>query len=83
MTQQESRTVQQISVKQAVMEANQDDMAKLLDKLDKKLDEQASQLAILNQKFDELTGAKKFLMWFTITIVSMAGLVVAIYHETK
>lgn len=37
MTQQESRTVQQISVKQAVMEANQDDMAKLLDKLDKKL----------------------------------------------
>lgn len=81
MTQQEQRTVQQISIKQAVMEANQVDMAKLLEKLDKKLDDQSNEIAILNKKFDELTGAKKFLIWFTATFITLTGVVTAIVHE--
>ena len=65
------------------MESSQADMAKILEKLDAKLDEQAKQLDILNRKFDELTGAKKFLIWLTGTILVIAGILEAWFHNNK
>ena len=58
-------------------------MSKLLEKLDRKLDTQAEQLDTLNRKFDELTGAKKFLVALTGFALTIAGLIIAFIHNNK
>lgn len=73
----EQKTINQVQVKQAVMEVNQQDMASLLEKQNNKLDQLTDKLDELNKKFDELTGAKRTLIWLTGVIIGVAAIVTA------
>lgn len=73
----EQKTINEVQIKQGVMEGNQEAMATLLEKYSDKLDQLDQKLDELNKKFDELTGAKRTLIWLTGVVIGVAAIVTA------
>lgn len=65
------------------MEDNQEAFAQALEKVLERLDKQDDKLDLLNQKFDELSGAKKTLIWLTGVALTIAGLIIAWVNTHK
>lgn len=65
------------------MEDNQEAFAQALEKVLERLDKQDDKLDLLNQKFDELSGAKKTLIWLTGVALTIAGLIIAWVNSHK
>lgn len=65
------------------MEDNQEQFAKDIEKVFKRLDNQDAILIKINKTLDELTGGKRALMWFTGFVVSVFALAIAFFNSTK
>lgn len=83
MTAKETKTVQQISTIQAVMKEHQRNMQNDIDELKQLVKQTNNQVSVLNQKFDELNGAKRFLIWFTGVVLAVTGLIIAFINSHK
>lgn len=58
------------------VETTQADMAQIIEKMDKKLDQ-------LQQSFDQLTGIQKALMWVTGVILAVGTLIISVINTLK
>lgn len=65
------------------MEDNQIEFAKAIDKINAKLDKQDEKLDVLTAKFDELSGAKKAIIWLTGVALTVTGLIIAYLNSHK
>lgn len=77
MTAQESKTVQQISIKQAQMEANQNYMANDL----QEMKEDIKDIKALLLQANDLYVSKKVVKYMIGLIISVSALAVALWHE--
>ena len=73
----EKQSVQQLSQTQAVMREKQHNMQNDIDELKKLAKETNEQISLLNQKFDELSGAKRTIIWLTGVALTVTGLIIA------
>lgn len=73
----EKNTVSQIQTTQAVMGEHQRTMQNDIDELKRLSRDTNNQIIILNQKFDELSGAKKTLMWLTGVAIGVTAIITA------
>lgn len=83
MTQQEKKTVQEISTTQAVMKEHQKNMQNDIDELKRNSKEINDKLDILTAKLDNISGGKQALMWITGVSLTIAGLVIAFLNANK
>jgi len=79
----EQKTIQQVSTLQAVMKEKQHNMQEDINELKKLVRETNEQIVVLNQKFDELSGAKRTLIWLTGVALTLAGLIIAWINSHK
>lgn len=73
----ERNTVSQIQVTQATMKEHQKSMQNDIDELKRLSRDTNIQINLLNQKFDELSGARRTLIWLTGIAISIAAVVTA------
>ena len=83
MTNPEKRSVQQLSETQAVMREKQHNMQEDINELKALVKATNQQLFILNQKFDELSGAKRTIIWLTGVALTVTGLIIAWINSHK
>jgi chromosome condensin MukBEF complex kleisin-like MukF subunit len=73
----EKNTVGEIQVTQATMKEHQRTMQNDIDELKRLSRDTNAQINLLNQKFDELSGARRTLIWLTGIAISIAAVVTA------
>lgn len=73
----ERNTVSQIQTVQAVMGEHQRSMQDDIDELKRLSRDTNVQINLLNQKFDELSGARRTLIWLIGIAISIAAVVTA------
>lgn len=73
----EKNTVSEIQVTQATMKEHQRSMQDDIDELKRLSRDTNVQINLLNQKFDELSGARRTLIWLTGIAISIAAVVTA------
>lgn len=73
----ERNTVSEIQVTQATMKEHQRSMQDDIDELKRLSRDTNVQINLLNQKFDELSGARRTLIWLTGIAISIAAVVTA------
>ena len=73
----ERNTVGEIQTVQAVMGEHQRSMQNDIDELKRLSRDTNVQINLLNQKFDELSGARRTLIWLTGIAISIAAVVTA------
>lgn len=83
MTASEQSTINEVKVVQATMKEHQRNMQNDIDELKQLVKQTNDQIATLNQKFDELNGAKRFLIWFTTLALTVSGLIIAWLNSHK
>ena len=79
----ETKSVQQLSETQAVMREKQHNMQEDINELKALVKATNQQLHILNQKFDELSGAKRTIIWLTGVALTVTGLIIAWINSHK
>lgn len=65
------------------MREKQHNMQEDIDELKRIARDTNAQLTLLNQKFDELSGAKRAMMWLTGVTLTIAGLIIAFLNSHK
>lgn len=83
MTSNEANTINQVQTTQAVMKEHQRTMQDDIDELKKIARDTNAQISELNKKFDELSGAKRAMMWLTGVVLTISGLVIAWLNSHK
>lgn len=73
----EKNTVGEIQVTQATMKEHQRTMQNDIDELKRLSRDTNIQINLLHQKFDELSGARRTLIWLTGIAISIAAVVTA------
>jgi len=73
----EKNTVGEIQVTQATMKEHQRSMQDDIDELKRLSRDTNIQINLLHQKFDELSGARRTLIWLTGIAISIAAVVTA------
>ena len=73
----EKNTVSEIQVTQATMKEHQRSMQDDIDELKRLSRDTNVQINLLNQKFDELSGARRTLMWLTGVAIGITAIVTA------
>ena len=73
----EKNTVGEIQVTQATMKEHQRSMQDDIDELKRLSRDTNIQINLLHQKFDELSGARRTLIWLTGIAISIAAIVTA------
>lgn len=73
----EQKTINEVRTKQAVMGEHQRTMQQDIDELKQLSKDTNLQITILNQKFDELSGARRTLIWLTGVAIGIAAVVTA------
>jgi len=73
----ERNTVGEIQVTQATMKEHQKSMQSDIDELKRLSRDTNIQINLLHQKFDELSGARRTLIWLTGIAISIAAVVTA------
>jgi len=77
MNTREQKTINDVQTVQAVMKEHQKAMQSDIDELKRLSRDTNNQIIILDQKFDELSGAKKTLMWLTGVAIGVTAIVTA------
>ena len=73
----EKNTVGEIQLTQATMKEHQKSMQTDIDELKRLSRDTNIQINLLHQKFDELSGARRTLIWLTGIAISIAAIVTA------
>lgn len=73
----EQKTINNVQTVQAVMKEHQKSMQSDIDELKRLSRDTNIQINLLNQKFDELSGARRTLIWLTGIAISIAAVVTA------
>ncbi len=73
----EQKTINDVQTVQAVMKEHQKSMQSDIDELKRLSRDTNIQINLLNQKFDELSGARRTLIWLTGVIIGVAAVVTA------
>ena len=79
----EKDTIKGVQILQATMREKQHNMQEDINELKALVKATNQQLFILNQKFDELSGAKRTLIWLTGVALTVTGLIIAWINSHK
>ena len=73
----EKNTINNVQTVQAVMKEHQKSMQSDIDELKRLSRDTNNQINLLHQKFDELSGARRTLMWLTGVAIGITAIVTA------